>query len=256
MAYLCYFFRARHRKGHGIHSPFMYDFVANVMNDSKKYQDYCLAEDCRKILLKDNTLIEVVDFGAGSRAHNSRHRTVASIARNASITPKYGRILYRMARYYQQELIIELGTSLGIGTHYLAAGNPDAKVITVEGDPSLAAMAAKWFSQNNLKNVTVINNTFEKALPALIPESPCTTMIFIDGNHSYAATLEYTRFFLAQIPDGSLVIFDDINWSDGMRKAWKEIREDRKSSITIDLFHMGIVIKNDQLFKENYTIRF
>jgi predicted O-methyltransferase YrrM len=255
-AWLKYFITARHRKGHGVHSPFVYDFIASVLFDKTWNTAYGPVEKFRKMLLSDKSLIPVTDFGAGSRIDHTRVRTIADIARHAAVNRKYGRLLYRIAKHYKPEQIIELGTSLGIGTHYLAFGNPDADVITIEADPALALFASENLRNHQVLNVHVINNTFDRALSSLLPPSPGKTLIFIDGNHSKAATLKYADFFLSNLPDGSLIVLDDINWSEGMRQAWKEIREKVKSVLTVDLFRMGIVFIKYDYFKENYTIRF
>jgi predicted O-methyltransferase YrrM len=255
-ARLKYFFHARHRKGQGIHSPFMFDFITSVLQDRKWYNAYGIAGNYRKSLLKNRSLIAITDFGAGSRIGHSRRQSVAEIARRSAVNRKFGHLLYRITKHYKPERIIELGTSLGISTYYLAFGHPDAGVITIEADPALAAIVSENLRKQKLTNVHLINNTFDHALPALLPESPGKTLVFIDGNHSLSSTLKYTDFFLSGLPDGSLIILDDINWSEDMRQAWKEIREHKKSALTIDLYRMGVVFIKDNFFKENYTIRF
>ncbi len=255
-AWLRYSFKARHRRGHGVHSPFVFNFITSVLNDCSHYNACDMAEEYRRSLKHNKTLIEIKDVGAGSKALLYRQHVVADIAGYAAVNRKFGKLLYRMARYYKPELIIELGTSLGISTCYLAAGNPEARVVTVEADPALAALADEGLKRNKLMNVSLINDTFDHALSSLLPQTPRKTMVFVDGNHSLTATLRYAGFFLSAIPDGSLIVFDDINWSDGMRKAWKEIKANENGTFTIDLFSMGIVFIKHGFFKENYTIRF
>jgi predicted O-methyltransferase YrrM len=215
-----------------------------------------MTEKYRKSFLKNRSRIAVTDFGAGSRVDHARLRPVAEIVRHAAVNRKSGRLLYRMAQRYKPERIIELGTSLGIGTHYLALGNPDAPVITVEADPALAAIASENLLNHRIMNVRVINDTFDRVLPSLLPLLPGRTLVFIDGNHSKPATLKYTDFFLSALPEGSLIVLDDINWSKGMRLAWEDIRENKNNALTIDLFRMGIVFLKRDFFKENYTLGF
>ena len=256
IAWMRYFFAARHRKGHGVHSPFVFDFITSVLRDNTRYDAYGITEKYRKSLLKNRSRIAVTDFGAGSRVDHARMRSVAHIARHTAVNRKFGRLLYRIAQHYKPERIIELGTSLGIGTHYLALGNPDAAVISIEADPVLAAVASENLLNHRIMNTRVIHDTFDHVLPSLLPSSPGKTFVFIDGNHSKSATLKYADFFLSALPDDSLIVLDDINWSEGMRLAWKEIRGNKKSALTVDLFRMGIVFLKRDFFKENYRIRF
>jgi len=51
-----------------------------------------------------------------------------------------------------------------------------------------------------------------------------------------------------------VLIVDDINWSDGMARAWKEIKQMPGVS-TLDLYKMGIVIRNGNL-KEDLHIKY
>ncbi len=254
--WLSYFLSARHGRGHGIHSPFVFDFITSVLNDPYHYPAFDIAEKYRNSLRKNSTPVTVIDMGAGSKAGAGRHRIISDIAADAAVNRKFGRLLYRLARHYKPELIIEFGTSLGVSTHYLAAGNPGARVITVEADPVLAAFAAKGLKDNRFNHVQVIPETFDHVLQGLLPDRPGRTLVFIDGNHNYAATLKYADYFLSRIPDGSLIVLDDIRWSAGMRQSWREIQGHDKSRLTVDLFFLGIVFLQQDFFKENYTIRF
>jgi predicted O-methyltransferase YrrM len=255
-AYIEYLFKATSRKGHGIHSPFTFDFVVLVLNDKTGYKAYNTIEKYRKFLLADHIKIHVNDFGAGSRASVSGIRSVAVIARNTSVNRKFGRLLFRLCHHYKPDLIIELGTSLGIGTSCLAHGNPQAKVITVEADQKIARLAMEGFTAQGLTNIQSVVALFDEILPALLPSSPGKTLVFIDGNHNRPAVLKYAEFFLSKLPDGSIIIVDDINWSSDMQQAWKDLQENKKIAVTVDLFRLGIVFIKRDFFKENYTIRF
>lgn len=256
IAWMQYFFAACHRMDHGVHSPFVFDFITSLLRDRKWYEAYGKAEKYRKSLLQNKSRIAVTDFGAGSKVDYARMRSVSDIVRHAAVNRKFGRLLYRIAQHYKPQQIIELGTSLGIGTHYLALGNPDAALITVEADPVLAAIASENLLNHQIMNVRVIRDTFDRVLSSLLPPLPGKTLVFIDGNHSKPATLKYADFFLSALPEDSLIVLDDINWSEGMRLAWKEIRGNKKSTLTVDLFRMGIVFLKRDFFKENYTVRF
>src|SRR5436190_15488692 len=139
LKYLRYYFSASNGKGHGMHSPFVFEFIGKVLNDKTAYPAYLLVENLRKQLLNDNTVLTVQDFGAGSGVDKTSHRSIASIAKNAAKPAKFGQLLYRMVRHYQPNTILELGTSLGITTSYLSLARSDASIVTMEGAKSVAA---------------------------------------------------------------------------------------------------------------------
>src|SRR5262249_7370362 len=129
--YFRYLLTASNGRGHGIHSPFVFEFVTQVLRDRAGYPAYGAVEALRESLLSDDSVLSVEDFGAGV----SSARTVRSIAASALKPRKFGQLFFRMARHYQPSSILELGTSLGITTSYLALGAPSASVVTCEGAP-------------------------------------------------------------------------------------------------------------------------
>src|SRR5689334_2494828 len=148
--YANYFVTALNGKGHGIHSPFVFDFVTNVLNDGKKYDAYEKVEGIRTKSLRDKSRLKIEDHGAGSSSSQLDQRSVSSIARHAVKPKKYGQLLYRIVKYYRPKSVIELGTSLGITTCYLSLANRDSNVLTLEGAPEIGNIAKQNFGSLHL----------------------------------------------------------------------------------------------------------
>jgi predicted O-methyltransferase YrrM len=142
-------------------------------------------------------------------------------------------------------MVIELGTALGISTTYLATGNANTPVITVEANSQLCDLASDHFSHSKLTNITLLNNHFDDVLPELAAQTRGNLLVFIDGNHTYDATMRYYHFF-SKLNNTAILVFDDIHWSAGIHKAWKEIQKSPDSGVTIDLFQMGIVFQGNK----------
>src|SRR5437868_13135536 len=149
--YIYYHLTASNGRGHGIHSPFVFDFIKNVLRDKRQYESYRSIEAVRKKLLLRQDEIEVDDLGAGSTAIKTKKRLVADIARSSLKSPKYAQLLYRIVRHYQSKTILELGTSFGISTAYMAVANETSKVYTIEGSPTIATIAKENFKQLDLR---------------------------------------------------------------------------------------------------------
>src|SRR5437773_9856031 len=90
--YLSHFFTAKNGKGHGIHSPFVFEFITKVLNDRSEYDAYEKVEKLRQKLLYDKTEIKIEDLGAGSSSGKSTKRSIASIARNALKSKKHSQL--------------------------------------------------------------------------------------------------------------------------------------------------------------------
>jgi predicted O-methyltransferase YrrM len=255
--YFHYYLTASNGRGHGIHSPFVFDFVKNVLRDNKRYDWYPIIETARQKLLQQKGEIEVEDRGAGSSVIKTNKRAVADIAKSSLKSPKYAQLLSRIVKHYQPQTILELGTSFGISTCYIAAANAQAKVYSIEGSPAIAGIAKKTFEHAGLNNIELIEGDFDEVLPSTLSKIPGIDFAFIDGNHRSAPTLSYFRQILAHASANSILIFDDIHWSAEMEEAWTAIQQHPQTMLSIDLFFLGIVFLNpDFKIKQQFTIRF
>jgi predicted O-methyltransferase YrrM len=240
-----------------MHSPFVFDFITHVLNDKIKYDCYGTIEGVRVQLKQDKNIIEVEDFGAGSAVMKSRQRAVKTIAKSSLKSPKYAQLLFRMVRYYRPENILELGTSLGITTAYLACGNAAAKLYTCEGAEQIATIAQNNFKLLAISNIALVTGDFEKTLPPLLWAINKINFAFIDGNHRKDPTLRYFQQLLAHANENTLLVFDDIHWSAGMEEAWAIIQRHPAVTLTIDLFFIGIVcLSTDIKAKQHFIIKF
>jgi len=255
--YLHYYFTASNGKGHGTHSPFVFDFIVNVLNDKKKYDCYDKIEQIRQQLKRDSSIIEVEDFGAGSAVIKSNKRIVKDIANSSLKSPKFAQLLFRIVQYYKPENILELGTSFGITTAYLACGNANAKVFTCEGSSQIASIAQNNFKQLSINNTALFLGDFASTLPGLLFTNKKIDFAFIDGNHRKEPTLQYFQQLLIHSGNDTILIFDDIHWSKEMEDAWSTIQQDGAVTLTIDLFFIGIAcINNDIKVKQHFIIRY
>lgn len=260
--YLQHYLAASNGKGHGMHSPFIFHFITQVLNDKQQYSEYDTVENLRSELLKDKTVLTIEDFGAGSSINKTNERTVASIAKNAAKPKKFGQLLFRMVKAYQPATILELGTSLGITTSYLSLAKPTAKLITMEGANAVANIARNNFEKLKLKNCLIEQGNFDHTLPAIIRalsevEGPSVDFAFIDGNHRQEPTERYFLGLLPKTNNDSILIFDDIHWSREMQAAWETIKAHPSVRCTIDLFFIGIVFFREEFReKQHFSVRF
>ena len=254
--YLNYYITASNGNGHGVHSPFVFEFIKNVLNDKKEYPFYQPIEKIRKTLLANNDLIEVEDFGAGSAVINTKQRVVKDIAASSLKPKKYSQLLFRIVQYYKKINILELGTSLGTTTAYLASA-PNTVVTTMEGSANIASIADKNFSLLGLKNIEIINGDFENTLPAFTSVTKKIDFVFLDGNHRKAPTLKYFEEILLHANEETIFVFDDIHWSSEMEEAWDIVKKHNQVTLTIDLFFIGIALLGKKFKeKQHFAIRF
>lgn len=240
---------------HGIHSPFVYQLLDEVVYDKTNYREYETVESIRKNLLNRTDEIEITDLGAGSTVNSSNRRKVADIAKNSAKGGKWGELLFRLAKHFQPETMIELGTSLGIGSLYQSLGNPKGSLTTFEGCPNTAAIAKEQFAKAKA-NSKIIEGNFDDTLEPLLNSIEKLDWAFIDGNHQKEPTIHYFQQCLEKCHNDSVLLFDDIYWSKGMAEAWQNIKAHDRVTVSLDLFQVGIVFLREGQAKQDFVIRY
>ena len=241
---------------HSIHSPYLYRFYLDVIKDQTPFYVYDDIESIRSKLLMTDMGIAIEDYGAGSKVNKSKKRKIKDVAKNSVKSPKYGQLLFRLVNHFKPESILELGTSLGVSTLYLAGANKKMQVTTVEGCTSTSKVAQINFDKIGFEHIELINEKFDAFLPQYLAKTSVLDFVFFDGNHQKEATLNYFNWCVEKANGKTIFIFDDIHWSQGMTEAWSEIKKHPKVTSTIDLFFVGIVFFNTDLSKEDFVLRF
>lgn len=229
--------------------------MEKVLEDRRHFYAFDALQNLRSRLLQDERLLEVKDLGAGSQQLKAPQREVRAVAKTALSTPFYSQLLFRLVQYYRPETLIELGTSLGLSSLYMAKGNPKARLYTIEGCPQTAAVAAQHFQQLQQENIEALVGNFDVQLPQVLQQLPHLDFVFFDGNHRKAPTLDYFEQCLERATEKSIFLFDDIHWSKGMEAAWEEIKAHPQVRLSIDLFDLGLVFfRNEQKEKEHFSL--
>jgi predicted O-methyltransferase YrrM len=247
-----YYLTLPHNTGHGIHSPFLFRLINEVFAKDMDYEALRKIENYRQSLNSHSGKLVISDLGALSN-RLPVIKKVKTIAEKESISHHYGKLLYNLAREFNPANTIELGTCLGVGTLYLALGNPGGKVISIEGSPEKSSLASSML-QKYAPNAEVITGNFDDQLPEVLQSSGKADLVFIDGNHKKEFTLKYLDDILVYSHDDTVLIFDDINWSPEMMEAWRDVQNHPKTRVCLDLFRIGIVLLNPKLQKESFTI--
>jgi predicted O-methyltransferase YrrM len=253
---------------HAVHSPFVFSLITKCFygsipkpdpSGSEQAKQYAILKNYRNSLLENKNTIEVTDFGAGSRVFKSNTRQIAKIAKTAGITQKRAELLFRITNYFQPESILEIGTSLGLATSALALGSQTvgtkAEITTLEGCPNTMAIAKNQLQLFKLNNINLVTTEFSTYFKTQNPKPKTQNLIYFDGNHSKAATLDYFELLLPTITNDTIWIFDDIHWSAAMEEAWESIKTHPKVTVTIDTFQWGFVFFRREQPKEHFVIR-
>ncbi|MBN1953180.1 MAG: class I SAM-dependent methyltransferase [Bacteroidales bacterium] len=253
--YLRFLAKAGHRKGRGINSPFAYRLAEQVIGNNNPHPAYPKILEVYNMLGNSDERLIIKELGGGSRTFRDPERQVSSMLKNSSVSLKYGHLLCRLADFLKPSYTLELGTSIGMSTICLALGNPEGKVVSLEGNPSLCSFSKNLFEQQGLNNIEVREGLFDDLLPEVLLSHPSPGLVYIDGNHRHEPTLRYFVLIVATMKTG-LIIFDDIHWSQEMNRAWQRIKSDSRTIFSMDLFRMGLICIDPSLTPGHYIMRF
>ena len=235
-----------------IHSPFVYEFYTQVLKDRTKYPLYKTVNALKRKLRQQHERITITDFGSGTYQNS---RKLSSIVKNSAQWKPYAELLHRIMKHYNYPEFIELGTSLGFSTIYLAAGNPQAQGYTIDACGASLKVARENFQTLNLHNINIIHGKFEAHFESLLEKMPASTLIYIDGNHTYTSTLNYFNAILKHQDKLPVLILDDLYYSPEMEKAWQEISNHASVTLSLDLFKYGIVYFDNRFSKQNFVLK-
>lgn len=219
-------------------------FIKTVSGDFSDEEKliFSRCEQYRRVLLEDEGIIPCDIFKADT------HKTVSESAK-ASSTIKWCQLLFNLTKHSGAKNVLEIGTNLGVsGGYILEALKPVDRsfFVSMEGLPRSCEIASDQFNTiTNGEHFKVVQGLYDKTFPEIMATDTIFDLIFIDGNHQKEPTLYYFKELKTKSNRPVIFIFDDINWSKGMKETWSIIKQDKDVSYTIDLWRWGIVIIDD-----------
>ncbi|MDK2840962.1 MAG: hypothetical protein PWQ17_467 [Anaerophaga sp.] len=254
-SYLKYFLFAGHRKGYGIHSPFVFFLVRELVGEKYPFYAFKRIDAARRMLLKNNTVVETDTLGAPS-VSNKKQKKIKQLVSEGSLPPKFGEILFRLINYFDARNIIELGTGTGLSTLWLALPHSRSRVITIEGNARLSDIAKQLFEIVEVSNIRVWSGSFAELLPEVLDQLPRLDFVFFDGDHRKDSVLGYFETCLKKVHNNTIFVFDDIHWNKEMEEAWHIISYHPQVTVSLDFYRIGIVFFRKECTKQHYMVRF
>ena len=261
-AYARHLLTSRSTAGHGVHSPYAFDFLTSVVRGKTDERIINAVDELRREMLNDKRIINVTDLGTGMEGESRRR--ICDIASRAALPVKYALLLARMVQSQRhgakgkgqgEGIILEMGTSLGISALAMALAAPEGRLVTVEGCPALAQIAAANLKRYGAYNAEVLNMEFSAAIDKLQNEGTKVSFAFIDGNHRGAALKEYVSG-IRKMGEEMIIVADDINLSRDMYRAWRSISASDHAGTTMEMFRSGIIFAINNITPGHYLIRY
>lgn len=234
---------------HEIDSPFLFDLLRNILEEEASHDFIQKIDRLKQNIFASKEKFIRFDLGHGSQKpkHNESELELGDWAKSSSINNYFGERLFKLCAYLKPMQMIELGTGAGISAAYLAGGNTDGKLISLEADPYLCKIARQNIKSLELHNVTILEGDFKNSLHLVLNKLNRADLVFIDGYHQSQALFNQLNILYPHLNNLKIVIIDDIRWSEDMYFAWQKLVEDDRWNISLDLYRIGILIQNPDI---------
>ena len=255
---------------HGVHSPFVFELYRRAEAAAKPWlgqpwhtdaakgrqiaKRWQAIEGERRRLKADHVLLEIVDFGAGSQVSRARQRTVGSVARSGLLPASWCRRLAALRATLPHGPVLELGTSLGITTAYLATAQPGQPVYTLEGCPATLAQAQEVWRRLQIGNIYPTLGNIDETLESVAQHGPFA-LVILDANHRSEAVLRYFKAIAPYLHPQGCIVVDDIYWTPDMSFAWQTLKAQPLVRQWVDLYRQGWLFARDNQAAEGFVLR-
>lgn len=125
---------------------------------------------------------------------------------------KYYNFLSMLAKEFNPELIIELGTNQGVSALHFRFGNPNSRIISI--DIKQPEKVQKELLRNQIGCIEMDSVKAAEKIGAPIG------ILFIDSLHTYEHVKNEYFAFLPKMAKPGIILLDDIFLDDQMRQAW------------------------------------
>ncbi|MDW3192151.1 MAG: class I SAM-dependent methyltransferase [Cytophagales bacterium] len=234
---------------HGLHSPFVYRLYAKYIRKKRRHLSSEI-EQLRKTCQRAQQAISVTDFKSGT----IRTKKLGEEARSSPSTATFSAFLSQLLDYINADCVLETGTSLGFNALYLAQSSVK-EVWTLEGNSSIAEIAADHFTRMKAHKIKLITGDIHETFEASLQDSGAD-VIFLDADHRSVATSKFMDILAPHLSRIKCIIIHDIYWSKDMTNIWQELVADTRFPMTIDIFQAGLLFPNQKLEKQHFVVKF
>lgn len=247
-------YRLNAKNRHGIHSPFVYRLLDEVIYDFRAKSVYHDIEKLRAELLEYTREIPLDDRD-GESINTGKTIKIKSCVGKLKSTLVL-QLIYRLVEELKPLNIIEYGSSLGISTAYLAKAAPQARIIHIDENKETASITAEILRKLNIQNVELHIGDLVASFPLFLKDIPQLDVVLIQSAKRRENILNNFKCCLPRLSNNSMMVFENIYQNKEMKEAWNEIKSHPEITVTLDLFQVGLVFIRRAQAKEDFTIRF
>jgi len=243
---LMYLKRARHRRGHGIHSPFLFRLITTVVEDKQRYPEYGIYKE-----LKNRALDLLNNYPEASLAKIFQHYYFShsrKLYQKVELPNRYAKVVFRLIREFKPSSILNYGPTLGVSLALMAMADRKVPVYQAVNDPEDEVFSRELLRDSGFSNIHFLQ---EDASNPVNPE-----FIMINYPDRPEQLQLVVKKYLEKPSDDGVLVIRGIHESKETQNIWQEVIASERVRVSLDLFAIGIVLFRKGLQKENFIHRF
>ncbi|MGN0213986.1 MAG: hypothetical protein ACI4AH_04160 [Muribaculaceae bacterium] len=217
-------------RGFGIHSPFAYNFVVDVISQRLPYYAY-----------------EELELMHHAVASDNRCKRVMSL--------ENAKLLFRVTNHFNPRHILQIGSNYGLSAaatllpfshSRLWLYEPDAARHTTL-DTTLYPFASRIVFDDSIVNITA-NYT------AATEEARHKPFVVINNIHN-AESFSQVQFFVNSVLDGEgVIVFRNIDSESLIKQLWEDSRQYASHGMSFGNYRTAVFVSNSKLPRQDFTL--
>lgn len=237
-----YRLKAFRRKGFGIHSPFTYHLITNVIEAKLHYYAFEQLQETRSLA------IQLLKTSCKSTAMNMvRANYLKEEIWNLKKGEAADRLIFRLMNFSKCKNASFLGSGLSYTSAYMAKVDSRLNISCV-GDC--------------IKNEEIRNAVFKESLGIEnihkldISNLANTDFVVISDIISDQLINDFSKNYKNYLAENCTVVFLNMHKTQALLNFWKRLKADQLFKVSLDLFYVGILVARDGMQKQDYVRKY
>ena len=243
MLSITYFYRKLFcRKGYGVHSPFVFDLITNVIEEKSFYYAYHDISLIREQLIQKKRFID----------YNGEQINLKKALRKYGISKKEGEFLFRLTNHYKPRTILSISSSGGLAPLYLSRYGSNVECVTLEYETDLYDLAVHFLNRETNTSHYIWLCSYYDFYPPKISMFNQIDCIYM-GKELGVNSLYYSfNQCIPLIHDKTFCVLAGIHSSTEKLNYWNELCQHPNVTVAVDLYQMGLLFFDPKLNKRVY----
>lgn len=220
-------------KGFGVHSPFAFKFILNVLDEKYEYYAYDKLQQLR---------INVIER---TRKENGYKPRVISISEAAAI--------FRVANYYNPQLFLSIGSSYGVAAASMLAVSKRSRMFLYDDNSAQNNAAAREILSGYGDRI-VLGENLQNTISGYITTLGDNDMFVTVNNIADHDTATATALLDTAVSRRGVLIMRSIDSSRNMSRLWQHCKQAMTYGMTFGNGKTAVIVLNPKLPRQDFEI--